>query len=260
MRTRIAEKFETLKVSGRKALLPFFMPGAQGEQSITDTIVGLEACGADLIELGVPFSDPMADGPVIQRSAGAALAKGMLTDQVFEAVKAAREKTDIPLLLLVYYNSVFKYGSERFAKACVDSGIDGLIIPDLPFEEQSELTCITKDLPLDIISLAARTSKDRLKMVLAEAEGFIYCVSTTGVTGERSEVYSGLADFLSEIKTYTDVPRCVGFGISDPKQAAEVAEYAEGVIVGSALVRRFLDENAEAGYELIRQMRKAMDE
>ena len=259
MITRISRKFEELKASGRKALIPFFMPGAQGEQSIAETILGLEACGADLIELGVPFSDPMADGPVIQRSAEAALKKGVLTNDVFAAVKEAREKTQVPLLLLVYYNSVFKYGAERFAAACVDAGIDGLIIPDLPFEEQSELTCVTQDLPIDIITLVARTSKDRLKTVLEHAEGFIYCVSTTGVTGERSQIYSGLEGFLSEIKSHTKVPRCVGFGISDAKQAAEIAKYADGVIVGSALVRRFLDESAESGYALIREMRKAID-
>lgn len=259
MKTRITEKFKDLKAANRKALIPFFMPGAQGEQSIADTILGLEESGADLIELGVPFSDPMADGPVIQRSAEAALARGVMTDDVLAAVKQARETTQIPLLLLVYYNSVFKYGGARFAAACVDAGIDGLIIPDLPFEEQGELTGITKDLPLDVITLVAKTSKDRLKTVLAETEGFIYCVSTTGVTGERSQVYSGLKDFLSEIMAHTDVPRCVGFGIASAAQAAEVGAYAEGVIVGSALVRRFLDENAEAGYALIRGMRQALD-
>ncbi len=260
MKTRISEKFEALKARNRKALIPFFMPGAQGEQSIAETILGLEAAGADLIELGVPFSDPMADGPVIQRSAEAALKKGVMTDTVFAAVKEAREKTDIPLLLLVYYNSVFKYGPERFARDCVAAGIDGLIIPDLPFEEQGELTQVTRDLPLDVITLVARTSKNRLKTVLEKAEGFIYCVSTTGVTGERAKVYSGLKGFLEEIKAHTDVPRCVGFGISDAAQAAEVAAYGEGVIVGSALVRRFLDESAEAGYALIREMRAAIGE
>lgn len=258
MMTRISKRFEDLKATGRKALIPFFMPGAQGEQSIAETILELEANGADLIELGVPFSDPMADGPVIQRSAEVALKNGVLTDDIFAAVKEAREKTQIPLLLLVYYNSVFKYGADRFARACVEAGIDGLIIPDLPFEEQSELTCVTQDLPIDIISLVARTSKDRLKTVLEQAEGFIYCVSTTGVTGERSQIYSGLEGFLKDIKSHTQVPRCVGFGISNAKQAAQIAAYAEGVIVGSALVRRFLDESAEAGYELIREMRKAI--
>lgn len=259
METRISKKFDELKKNNRKALIPFFMPGAQGELSIEETIVKIEKAGADLIELGIPFSDPVADGATIQKSAQVALAKGIHTDDVFQAIKNVRKETQVPILLLVYYNSIFKYGCKKFAKACYNFGIDGLIIPDLPFEEADEMKQHTKDLPIDIISLVTRTSKERLKMVLPKTKGFVYCVSTVGVTGERSAVYSELSSFLDSIKAITATPRAVGFGISTPEQAAEISKFSEGVIVGSALCRRLLEEGSEAGINFVKDLREAID-
>jgi len=260
MPTRISKKFDVLKRQKRKALIPFFMPGAQGKQSIEKTIVSLEKAGADLIELGIPFSDPVADGPVIQKSAQVALDRGVHTDDVFDAVEKAREITDVPLLFLVYFNSIFKYGQQAFIDRCVAVGIDGLIIPDLPFEEQDELKVTIGEKPIDIITLAAKTSHDRLKKILPRATGFVYCISSTGVTGERSQLMEGLSDFLEKIKEQTKTPRSVGFGVSTPEQAAQISQLAEGVIIGSALVRRFLEQGTNAGIRFIHEVRKAMDE
>lgn len=260
METRISKKFIELKKANRKALIPFFMPGAQGDMSIEETIISLEKAGADLIELGIPFSDPIADGPVIQKSAQIALDKGIHTDDVFEAISSARKKTQVPILLLVYYNSIFKYGRARFAKACVKAQIDGLIIPDLPFEEQDEMNSIICDMPIDLITLVARTSNNRMQKILPETRGFVYCVSAIGVTGERSGVHADISTFLADIKQYTDTPRAVGFGISTPKQALQISKHCEGVIVGSALVRRFMDESTESGLSFIRELRSALDE
>ena len=168
-------------------------------------------------------------------------------------------KRKIPLLLLVYFNSIFKYGIETFVHNCVQSGIDGLIIPDLPYEEQEEITSVIGDQPLDIIQLAAMTSNDRLKKILPDAKGFVYCVSTTGVTGERKQVHAGLDAFLNDVKTYTDTPRAVGFGISTPEQAKEISKQCEGVIIGSALVRRFLEQGTESGIAFIKNVKETME-
>ena len=259
MDTRIKIKFEQLKQAQKKALITFFMPGAQGEVSIDDTIVALEEAGSDLIELGVPFSDPVADGPVIQASAEEALKKGTTIEDIFAAVGRARRRSQVPLLLLVYFNSIFKYGIASFVQNCVDSGIDGLIIPDLPYEEQDEILSVIGDKPLDVICLAARTSNERLKMILPEARGFVYCVSTTGVTGERKSVHAGLDAFLDEIKAHTNTPRAVGFGISTPQQAREIGALCEGVIIGSALVRRFMEQGFEAGISFIKEVKDTME-
>ena len=259
METRISRKFKDLKMINRKALIPFFMPGAQGKLSIEETIIALENAGVDLIELGIPFSDPVADGPIIQRSAKKALALGIHTDNVLEAIKNARSKTQVPILLLSYYNSIFKYGNERFAKACSEAGVDGLIIPDLPFEEQDEMKDVLKDIPIDLITLVAKTSDKRMKTILPKTDGFVYCVSTLGVTGERNTVHKDIKPFLDKIKEWTDTPRAIGFGISTAKQAFQISRYCEGVIVGSALVRRFLDEGIESGLEFIGELRESLD-
>lgn len=259
METRISRKFEELKKADRKAVIPFFMPGAQGDLSVEDMIISLENAGADLIELGVPFSDPIADGPIIQRSAETALENGMNIDNIFKAIKNARDNTQVPLLLLIYFNSIFRYGIERFLNRCVMVGIDGLIIPDLPFEEHNEIKIFLEGLPIDLITLVARTSSERMKMILPNTSGFVYCVSSLGVTGERNEIHGDLFSFLENIKSYTDTPRAVGFGISTANQAQEISKHCEGIIVGSALVRRFLDEGIESGLKFIKELREAID-
>lgn len=258
MKTRISEKFIELKKANRKALIPFFVPGAHKDLSIEDVILNLEKSGADLIEVGIPFSDPVADGKTIQESAKVALNNGIHTNAILSAISNARKSTQVPILLLVYYNSIFKYGTKKFANACYSAGIDGLIIPDLPFEESDEMNVVLNELPIDLITLVARTSNERMKTILPNTSGFIYCVSSVGVTGERASVYEDITSFLDNIKSYTNTPRAVGFGISTPAQAQSISKSCEGVIVGSALVRRLLiDPNS--GFTFINELRNALD-
>ncbi len=259
MKTRISEKFIELKNRKRKALIPFFTPGAHGKITIEDIIFGLENAGADLIELGIPFSDPVADGKIIQESTKIALKKGIHTDDVLDAIKNARENTQIPILLLVYFNSIFKYGTKRFVSACHDAGVDGLIIPDLPYEEQDEINIVLKGIPINLITLVARTSKERMKKILPNSNGFVYCVSSVGVTGERSAIYEDISSFLDEIKKHTNTPRAVGFGISTASQAQQISTFCEGVIVGSALVKRLMYEGYDSGIAFIKELRTAID-
>ena len=255
--SRITERFIELKEKGRTALIPFFVPGAPAGVSIEEMILDLEQAGADLIEIGVPFSDPVADGPVIQRADEIALSGGMNLDTILNAVARVRSQTATPLLLLIYFNTVHHYGCGRFAKACRDAGVDGLIVPDLPYEEAMELKEPLAGMPIDLIPLASMTSRDRLPMILEDAEGFVYCVSTTGVTGERGELNKGLSGFLTDVKDITGTPRAVGFGISTPEQARSLRSHCEGIIIGSALVRRLLDEGQKSGMNFIRSLRKS---
>lgn len=257
--SRIDDTFKRLKKENRTALIPFFVPGATGDVSIEDMVLNLAENGADIIEIGVPFSDPAADGPVIQRADDIALKAGMNIQTILDSVASVRSKTATPLLLLIYFNTVNYYGCVRFAGACLKAGVDGLIIPDLPWEEQAEMRGPLCGMPVDLITLAAVTSGNRLPRILSGAQGFVYCVSTKGVTGERGALDQGLSAFLTEIKRHTDTPRAVGFGISTPEQARSLRPYCEGVIVGSALVRRLLDEGVESGMEFIRTMRAALD-
>jgi tryptophan synthase alpha chain len=257
---RIDETFAKLKREGRTALIPFFVPGGHEGASIGEMVLKLSEAGADLVEIGVPFSDPVADGPVIQRADEVALGVGMNITAILDAVRNVRDKTATPILLLIYFNTIHHYGCAAFAQACREAGVDGLIVPDLPYEEQAELTGPLTGMPVDLITLAAMTSRDRLPMILKDARGFVYCVSTTGVTGERGALNEGLSGFLADIGKYTGTPRAVGFGISTPEQARSLKPHCEGIIIGSGLVRRLLDEGIESGMEFIRAMRKALDE
>jgi tryptophan synthase alpha chain len=257
--SRITERFAELKKEGRTALIPFFVPGVPACVSIEEIILGLEEAGADLIEIGVPFSDPVADGPVIQRADEKALVGGMNLDTILSAVTNVRSKTATPLLLLIYFNTVHHYGCGRFASACLDVGVDGLIVPDLPYEEQGELREPLLGMPIDLIPLVSMTSRDRLPMILHDARGFVYCVSTTGVTGERGELNERLSGFLADVRDITHTPRAVGFGISTPEQVRYLRDHCEGVIIGSALVRRLLDEGMESGMNFVRSLRKVLD-
>jgi len=257
--SRISERFTELKEKNRTALIPFFVPGVPAGVSIENMVLHLEEAGADLIEIGVPFSDPVADGPVIQRADEAALADGMNLDTVLNAVANVRSKTATPLLLLIYFNTVHHYGCDRFANACRDAGVDGLIVPDLPYEEAAELSEPLQGMPVDLITLASMTSRDRLPMILHDSRGFVYCVSTKGVTGERGQLSDGLSGFLAEVRDITSTPRAVGFGISTPEQVRSLAPHCEGIIIGSGLVRRLLDEGLSEGMNFVRTLRKALD-
>ena len=210
-----------------KAFIPFITCG-NPSLAVTERIVyAMEEAGADLIELGIPFSDPTAEGPVIQASNVRALSGGVTTDKIFDLVRRIRQKTSIPMVFMIYTNVVYSYGTERFAKAAAEIGMDGLILPDVPFEEHG----------LDIISLIAPTSHERIAMIAKEAEGFVYCVSSLGVTGMRSHITTDIGAMVQLVKAQKDIPCAVGFGISTLEQAKKMTEQADGVIVGSAIVK-----------------------
>ena len=193
--------------------------------------------GADLIELGIPFSDPTAEGPVIQEANVRALAGGVTTDKVFAMVEKIRKNTKIPMVFMTYANVVFSYGTERFIKKAAEVGMDGLILPDVPFEEKEEFDVVCKQYGLDLISLIAPTSHERIAMIAKEAEGFVYCVSSLGVTGMRTSITTDIGAMVKLVKAQKDIPCAVGFGISTPEQAKKMADQSDGAIVGSAIVK-----------------------
>jgi len=234
---RIDKKFAELKIEGKKAFIPFI---TAGDPSLEDTIAivsELESAGADIIELGVPFSDPVADGPSIQRSSLRALESNVSLRDVINTVAKIRAKTQIPIAFLTYYNLIFKYGVEKFVRDAAEAGVDGAVVANLPPEEASELIAAAREHDFASIFLIAPTSTpERVKIVSEACTGFIYCVSLTGVTGARSAISDMLAPTLKLIRQHTDKPVAVGFGVSTPEQAEKVAAMADGVIVGSAII------------------------
>ena len=220
-----------------KAFIPFITAGDPSLAKTEEFILEMERAGADLVEIGIPFSDPIAEGVVIQEADIRSLAAGTTTDKVFDMVLDLRKKTEIPLVFMTYVNPVFHYGYEKFFSRCQEAGIDGIIIPDLPFEEKGELEDIAAAHGVDLISMIAPTSKQRIRDIAREAKGFLYVVSSMGVTGTREEIRTDLGEILKEIRKVTDLPAAVGFGINTPEQAAEIAAVADGVIVGSAIVK-----------------------
>ena len=220
-----------------KAFIPFITAGDPSLAKTEEFILEMERAGADLVEIGIPFSDPIAEGVVIQEADIRSLAAGTTTDKVFDMVLDLRKKSEIPLVFMTYVNPVFHYGYEKFFSRCQEAGIDGIIIPDLPFEEKGELEDIAAAHGVDLISMIAPTSKQRIRDIAREAKGFLYVVSSMGVTGTREEIRTDLGEILKEIRKVTDLPAAVGFGINTPEQAAEIAAVADGVIVGSAIVK-----------------------
>lgn len=220
-----------------KAFIPFITCGDPDLETTEKIIRAAAENGADLIELGIPFSDPTAEGPVIQGANIRALEGGVTTDKIFETVKKLREDIKIPFVFMTYANVVFSYGAEKFIKICNEIGIDGLILPDLPFEEKEEFLPLCHKYDVDLISLVAPTSANRIEMIAKEAEGFIYIVSSLGVTGTRSEITTDLDSLVSIVRQNTDVPCAIGFGISTPEQAKKMSEIADGAIVGSAIIK-----------------------
>jgi len=246
MMSRIATKLEGLKVKGQKALIPYIMAGDPDLDTTGRLVIEMERAGADMIELGVPFSDPLADGPTIQRAAIRALQEGVTLKKVFELVRGLRKQTQVPIILMLYYNLIFKYGEEKFVRDAVKAGVDGVITPDLPPDEASVLIGEARNSGLDLIFLLAPTSSpERIRLVAKKGSGFIYYVSLTGVTGARAALDKGIADKVEEIRRASDRPVCVGFGISTPEQAKDVAKLADGVIVGSAIVG-VIEKSADA--------------
>ncbi|MGI6427220.1 MAG: tryptophan synthase subunit alpha [Natronincolaceae bacterium] len=220
-----------------KAFIAFITCGYPDLETTAAAVRAAVENGADLIELGIPFSDPTAEGPVIQKANLCALNGGVTTDKIFALVKDLRRDVKVPIVFMTYANVVFSYGPERFISICQEIGIDGLILPDLPFEEKGEFLSICRQYGLALISLIAPTSKSRVGMIAKEAEGFLYIVSSLGVTGMRSEIKTDIASIVKVIRRNTDIPCAIGFGISTPEQAKEMADIADGVIVGSAIIK-----------------------
>jgi len=238
MMSRIQSTFEKLRRQGKKALIPYVMAGDPDLSTTQALVSALEQNGADIIELGIPFSDPLADGPVIQRASERSLRNKTSLRAVMDLVRTLRRQTQIPLVLMSYYNPIYKYGEEKFAKDALAYGVDGVIIPDLPPEEAGQLIQISKRIGLDTIFLLAPTStRERIRRVSESSRGFIYYVSLTGITGAALSSVREIKAKLQEIRRYSTKPVAVGFGISTPARASQVARWADGVIIGSALVK-----------------------
>lgn len=242
MKSRISRKFEELAKEGRKAFIPYIMAGAPSLKRTGELLGLLEECGADIVELGVPFTDPLADGPVIQRAAEKALSNGVALKDVIAFVREARTVTEMPIILMTYYNPVFKYGDERFMRDASGAGVDGVIVPDLPPEEAGDLITHARRHGVDTIFLLAPTSTgERMKAVAKASTGFIYYVSITGITGSRLQIEDSLREMVEETRAKSGKPVALGFGVSTPDEARLVSGIADGVIVGSAIVRRTED-------------------
>ncbi len=220
-----------------KAFIPFITCGDPDLVTTAEAVREAARNGADLIELGIPFSDPTAEGPVIQGANIRALKGGVNTDMIFSFVRGLRQDVTVPLVFMTYANVVFSYGAERFISTCAEIGIDGIILPDIPYEEKDEFLPICRKYGVDLISLIAPTSENRVSMIAKEADGFIYLVSSLGVTGVRNEISTDLQSIVKIIRENTDVPCAIGFGISTPEQAKKMAGIADGAIVGSAVVK-----------------------
>ncbi len=246
-----------------KAFIAFITCGDPDLETTAKAVREAARNGADLIELGIPFSDPTAEGPVIQGANLRALTGGVTTDKIFDLVRDLRRDLTIPMVFMTYANVVFSYGAERFIGTCEEIGIDGLILPDLPFEEKEEFQPLCRKYGVDLISLTAPTSENRIAMIVKEAEGFIYIVSSLGVTGMRSEIKTDLASIVQVVRENTKVPCAIGFGISTPEQAGKMAGLADGVIVGSAIIKIIEKHGKDAPKyvgEYVRSMKEAIAE
>jgi tryptophan synthase alpha chain len=243
-----------------KAFIGFVTGGDPSIEKTKEFLLGMIKAGADLVEIGIPFSDPIAEGPVIQEANIRALSAGATVEKLFVLVQDLRKETAVPLVFLTYLNPVFHYGYDAFFKRCNNSGLDGIIIPDLPFEEQAEVRDAASQYGIDLISLIAPTSEQRIRDIAKTAAGFIYLVSSMGVTGVRSEITTDLASMTAAIRSVTKVPVAIGFGIHSPAQAAQMAAIADGVIVGSAIVRIIAEHGGDAGthvYRYVKEMKEA---
>ena len=240
-----------------KAFIAFITCGDPDLETTAASVRAAVENGADLIELGIPFSDPTAEGPVIQGANLRALQGGVTTDRIFAFVKELRHDVRVPMVFMTYANVVFSYGAERFISTCREIGIDGLILPDLPYEEKEEFLPLCHQYGVDLVSLIAPTSENRIAMIAKEAEGFLYVVSSLGVTGMRSEIKTDLSAIVEVVRQNTSVPCAIGFGISTPEQAKKMADLSDGVIVGSAIVK-LLEKHGRAAPEHIGAYVKAM--
>ena len=240
-----------------KAFIPFITCGDPDLETTAAAVRAAAENGADLIELGIPFSDPTAEGPVIQGANIRALKSGTTTDKIFDMVQEIRKDVSIPMVFMTYANVVFSYGAERFLATCQKIGMDGLILPDLPFEEKDEFAPLCEAHGVDLVSLIAPTSKQRIAMIAKEAKGFLYIVSSLGVTGVRSEIHTDLASIVQAVRQNTEVPCAIGFGISTPEQARKMSSISDGAIVGSAIVK-LLEKHGKQAPKYIGEYVKSM--
>ena len=256
MSKKIADAFRN-----GKAFIPFITAGDPDLASTERFVLAMAEAGADLVEIGIPFSDPIAEGVVIQEADIRALRSGTTTEKVFEMVKSLRQKTDIPLVFMTYLNIVFYYGYDQFFTRCAEVGISGIIIPDLPYEEKNECAGIAAEHQVEIVSMIAPTSRERIQTIASDAEGFLYVVSSMGVTGVRQKITTDLKTIIGQIREVTSLPAAIGFGISTPGQASDMAAISDGAIVGSAIVRLVAEYGREAEdpvREYVRQMAGAV--
>lgn len=251
---KIAEAF-----AGKKAFIPFVTAGDPDLDTTKEILLAMQEAGADLIEIGIPFSDPVAEGPVIQEADERALASGTTTDRIFDMVASVQDEMHIPLVFMTYINPVYVYGTEKFAKRSRECGVAGVIVPDVPFEEKGEIQDVFRREGLTVISMIAPTSSNRIQRIAAEAEGFVYCVSSLGVTGVRSELDTGISSLIDKVKEVKDIPCAIGFGISTPAQAKQMAGISDGAIVGSAIVR-IVAENGKKCVPHVREYVQSMVE
>jgi tryptophan synthase alpha chain len=254
-------RITTIFRAGHKALIVYVTVGYPSIEATLKVVPRLASSGADIVELGIPFSDPLADGITIQKASFQALQNGVTPETCLEVARQLRAKTDVPLVFMTYYNPVFSYGLKEFVAECAKSGIGGLIVPDLPPEEGTELQAITQAAGLDLIYLLApNSSEERIRLVAERSRGFIYLVSVTGVTGAREDLPANLAAFVTRVKKVASQPLCVGFGISTPEQARRIAGLADGIIVGSRLIQLMAeDESLTSAQRLAIELRRALD-
>lgn len=258
---RIDEKFADLKDRGEKALIAYFTAGFPSASATIDIAKKAEDAGVDIIELGVPFSDPIADGPIIQHASFKALENGINTDVIFDMCGNLKEFIKIPYLLMTYYNPVYKYGLARFSRRCAETGVSGIIIPDLPYEESGEIRKKLERFDIRLISfLTPYTTLARAKKILSDAEGFVYFITSAGVTGPRAGFSKELTGALKKVKGLSNVPVAAGFGVSSAEQIMRIREYVDGVIVGSFFVKTIIDGKMEKLWEDIRELKRPLAE
>jgi len=251
---RIQRTFKVLRDKSEAASIAYIAAGDPSLSVTKELVMALEDAGVDIIELGIPFSDPLADGPTIQAASGRALKKGATLAKIFRMVAALRKKTAIPIVFMTYYNPVLHYGVERFCAACAQFGVDGVIIPDLPYDEAGDVIRYARQRGIATIFLVAPTSsKDRIRRIAAASRGFVYYVSLTGVTGARRKLSQEIGNKVREIQSLTKTPVCVGFGVSNPAQARTIAKTADGVIVGSAIIK-IIEKNLSDRGALVRSV------
>ncbi|MDF2569661.1 MAG: trpA [Sporomusa sp.] len=256
----IEEKLHSIRKAGRKGLIMYLTAGYPDYSTTLQAVKAIEAAGADLVEIGLPFSDPMADGPIIQQAATQALAAGATVGKALELITLLKQETTIPLAIMTYYNIILQYGIDKFADSFAKAGISGLVIPDLPMEEAAivEPACHKAGIAL-IGFIAPTTTPDRLAPICRQASGFLYCISSTGVTGVRQIDYNQLAPLMTTVRQETQLPLAIGFGIGSPEAACQAAKYADAIIVGSALMERLTNDGVEAVRDFTSTIRQALD-